>query len=111
MKLLLFDHNLSPKLIRKLADIYPDSAHVSLLGLDTASDKEIWEYARDNDYLIVTKDADFGEFSIVWGIPPQIVWIRRGNCSTNDIEDILRSNFETICRFSEDDSLGVLTLH
>mgnify|MGYP000412347157 CR=1 FL=1 len=108
MKLLLFDHNLSPKLIQKLVDIYPDSAHVSLLGLDTASDKAIWEYARENEYTIVTKDADFGEFSVVWGIPPQIIWIRRGNCSTNDIETILRENFETVCEFSEDDSIGVL---
>ena len=111
MKPLLFDHNLSRKLIHRLADIYPDSAHVSPFGMDRASDKEIWEYAREHDYIIVTKDADFGEFSVVWGIPPQIIWIRRGNCSTNDIESMLRDNFETIVEFSDDGSIGVLTLH
>ena len=109
--ILLFDHNLSPKLVRKLADIYPGATHVFHLGMDAASDREIWAYARDRGYVIVTKDADFGEFSVVWGIPPQIVWIRRGNCSTNDIESILRDNFDTITEFSGDDSVGVLTLY
>lgn len=111
MKFLLFDHNLSPKLVRKLADIYPGATHVSHLGLDSAADKEIWEYARNHDYLIVTRDADFGDFSVVWGIPPQIIWIRRGNCSTNDIETILRDNFAVIVEFSSDDAVSVLTLH
>lgn len=111
MKFLLFDHNLSPKLVRKLADIYPGATHVSPLGLDSAADKEIWEYARNHDYLIVTRDADFGDFSVVWGIPPQIIWIRRGNCSTNDIETILRDNFAVIVEFSSDDAVSVLTLH
>ena len=108
---LLFDHNLSPKLIRKLDDMFPDSAHVSYLGLDMAADKEIWEYARDHDYVIVTKDADFGEFSLVWGIPPQIIWICRGNCSTNDIESILRDNFEPITEMGNDGLVGMLTLY
>lgn len=111
MTRLLFDHNLSPKLVRRLTDLFAASAHVSHLGLDRASDKEIWEYARDHDYVIVTKDADFGDFSVVWGIPPQIVWIRRGNCSTSDIESILRGNFEIIVQFGDDTSIGVLTLY
>ena len=111
MKRLLFDHNLSPKLVSRLANIYPGSAHVSYFGLDRVSDKEVWEYAREHDHVIVTKDADFGDFSVIWGIPPQIIWIRRGNCSTNDIESILRDNFATIIEFSNDNSVGVLTLY
>jgi predicted nuclease of predicted toxin-antitoxin system len=98
-------------LIHKLADIYPDATHVSHLGLDSAADKEIWAYARNHDHLIVTRDADFGDFSVIWGIPPQIIWIRRGNCSTNDIEAILRDNFEIIVECSSDDSVSVLTLY
>ncbi|MEK6752499.1 MAG: DUF5615 family PIN-like protein, partial [Chloroflexota bacterium] len=62
MKLLLFDQNLSPRLVEHLADIYPDSIHVFSLGLGDAMDIEIWQYAHDNDYMIVTKDADFSEF-------------------------------------------------
>lgn len=111
MKPLLFDQNLSPRLIRRLADIYPDAVHVARLGLDSADDKDVWAYARLHDYIIVTKDADFGEFSVVWGFPPQIIWIRRGNCSTNDIESILRRNFEIINEFSGEESTGVLTLY
>lgn len=111
MKPLLFDQNLSPRLVRRLEDIYPGSAHVAYLGLGNAADKEIWEYARAHGYIAVTKDADFGEFSVVWGFPPQVIWIRRGNCSTNDIESILRDNFDIIVKFSDDSPTGVLTLY
>ena len=110
MKLLLFDQNLSPRLVGQLADIYPGSVHVSMVGLDTASDKVVWEYARQQDYMITTKDADFSELGLLWGFPPKIVWIRRGNCSTNEIENLLRSNYDAIVALSEDQDTGVLTL-
>ena len=54
MKLLLFDQNSSPRLIERLADVYPGSVHVSTIGLGTALDIVIWEYARQHDYIIVT---------------------------------------------------------
>ena len=110
MKLLLFDQNLSPRLVERLADIYPDSVHVFLLGLGDAMDIEIWEYARVHDYMIVTKDADFSEFGIIRGFPPKIIWIRRGNCSTKDIEMILRENYPAVSQLSEDGETGILTL-
>lgn len=66
--------------------------------------------ACDYDHVIVTKDADFGDFSLVWGVPPQISWIRRGNSSSNDIEAVLRNNVETVPGFSNDDSMSVLAL-
>ena len=110
MKLLLFDQNLSPRLIDRLADIYPNSVHVFSLGLGDSMDIEIWQYAHDHDYMIVTKDADFSEFGIIKGFPPKIIWIRRGNCSTQDIEMILRDNFMSISSLSEDKESGILTL-
>jgi len=110
MKLLLFDQNISPRLVDRLADMYPSSVHVSSLGLGNAMDIEIWEYARDHDYIIVTKDADFSEFGIIKGFPPKIIWIRRGNCSTRDIENILRDNFSAINSLSEEQGTGILTL-
>jgi predicted nuclease of predicted toxin-antitoxin system len=110
MKLLLFDQNLSPRLVDHLADIYPDSEHVSSLGLGEAMDMEIWQYAHDHDYMIVTKDADFSEFGVIKGFPPKIIWIRRGNCSTKDIEMILRENYSAISNLSEDMETGILTL-
>ncbi|MCX6057584.1 MAG: DUF5615 family PIN-like protein [Chloroflexi bacterium] len=110
MKLLLFDQNLSPRLVEHLADIYPDSVHVFSLGLGEAMDINIWQYARDHDYMIVTKDPDFSEFGIIKGFPPKIIWIRRGNCSTQDIEMILRDNFRSINSLSADEESGILTL-
>lgn len=110
MKLLLFDQNISPRLVDRLADIYPGSAHVSTLGMGNAMDIEIWQYAHDNGYMIVTKDADFSEMGVVKGFPPKIIWIRRGNCSTHVIENILRESFSSIQMLSEDEDTGILVL-
>ncbi len=110
MKLMLFDQNISPRLVDRLADIYPGSIHVSTLGMGNAMDIEIWQYAHDHDYMIVTKDADFSELGVVKGFPPKIIWIRRGNCSTQDIESILRENYESIQMLGDDDNTGILIL-
>ncbi len=107
---LLFDQNLSPKLVHRLADIYPDSAHVYLIGLDTAPDPIIWEYARDNEFLIVTRDADFSDLNVMLGYPPKVIWIRRGNCTTKEIESMLRSNYEAVRSLAGDEVVGMLTL-
>lgn len=85
---LLFDHNLSPRLVNRLADIYPNSNHLFNLQLDTAADYLVWEYARQNQFIIVTKDSDFSELSLLRGFPPKVIWIRIGNCKTNEIESL-----------------------
>ena len=59
---LLFDHNLSPKLVNRLADLFPDSSHVKGVGLDYASDDQVREHARLNGFAIVTKDEDFNKW-------------------------------------------------
>lgn len=110
MKPLLLDHNLSPKLVQRLAELYPGSSHVHLLGLDRADDRTVWEYARDRDCIIVTKDADFSELLPLYGFPPKIVWIRRGNCSTKIIEALLRDNFEAIETMNDDPNTGIIML-
>ena len=66
---LLFDENLSPKMVMALADVFPDSAHVDRVGLGGGSDDDVWRYAKDNDYMIVSKDSDFYEKSILYGQP------------------------------------------
>ncbi len=109
MKLLL-DQNLSPRLVRRLADLYPNSSHIMEVGLDRSLDKEVWNYARQHEYIIVTKDVDFSELSLVQGFPPKVIWIRRGNCSTHDIETILRKNLNLIKAMNEDASTGILEL-
>ncbi|MGK5093740.1 DUF5615 family PIN-like protein [Deltaproteobacteria bacterium TL4] len=93
---LLFAQNLSPKLVEKLADIYPSSKHVQDIGFGDASDPVIWDYAKTNGYTIVTKDSDFHERRIIFGTPPDIIWIRRGNCSIQLIEKLLRVNLNSI---------------
>ncbi len=107
---LLFDHNLSPALVNRLKDLYSNSNHVYRLGLDQIPDVKVWEYARQESFLIVTKDADFSDICSLRGFPPKIVWIRRGNCKTADIEAILRSHYDDIKELNDNEILGVLTL-
>jgi predicted nuclease of predicted toxin-antitoxin system len=107
---LLFDQNLSPRLVSLLADVYPDSHHVSQLQLSTANDRDVWLFARENNFLIVSKDADFGDLSLLYGFPPKIIWIRRGNCTTQSIAEILRQNQGAIANLNENPHSGILAL-
>ncbi len=107
---LLFDANLPPKLVQRLADLYPDSAHVRSVGLERVSDQAVWRYAQAHGYVIVSKDSDFQELSVLLGYPPKVVWIRRGNCSTQTLENILRKNCTLIESFDADEGLGMLML-
>jgi predicted nuclease of predicted toxin-antitoxin system len=107
---LLFDQNLSPRLVERLASTFPESAHVETLGLGKELDKIVWTYARENGFVIVTKDVDFSELGLLSGFPPKIVWIRRGNCATREIEQMLRENTPAIESLSQDPETGILTL-
>jgi len=107
---LLFDENLSPKLVGMLADIYPDSTQVDRAGLGSESDIAVWEYARAHGFVIVSKDSDYQELSTFRGHPPKVIWLRRGNCSTQHIEGILRSNSVKLLDFSQNVDLGCLML-
>ena len=66
MKLLL-DENLSRRLVPFLQHDYPGSNQVVLLGMESASDKAVWQKVKDDVYVIVIRDADFQELSLVWG--------------------------------------------
>lgn len=107
---LLFDQNLSPILKRALHDIYPEAVHVRDVGLESADDLEIWSYAREHGFVIVSKDSDFRQFSFTFGHPPKVVWIRRGNCSTSEIESILRGRYDEILAFYNDEDGAFLAL-
>ncbi len=107
---LLFDHNLSPRLVVRLGDLYPEADHVSLVGLDRASDDEVWQYARANGHLIVTRDSDFSDTSAVRGFPPKVIWLRLGNCTTDEAERALRTNCRLIEEFTESQVSGLLEL-
>ena len=107
---LLFDQNLSHTLVRRLADVFPKSIHVREVGLKEAGDPLVWEYAKNNGLVVVSKDSDFHQRSFLYGYPPKVVWVRLGNCSTADVERVLRANFETIKAFYEDISAAFLSL-
>ena len=107
---LLFDQNLSPRLVDALSDVYPGSVHVQTVGLGSATDVEVWEYARGNHLIIVTKDTDFHERSVILGAPPKVVWIRRGNCPTAAIGQILCRHNNDIRELASDNEASYLML-
>jgi predicted nuclease of predicted toxin-antitoxin system len=78
---LLLDENLSRRLVPFLQNEYPGSTQVVLVGLEAATDQTLWEYAKANDYVIVTRDADFEELSLVWGQSPKVIWLKTKNQS------------------------------
>jgi predicted nuclease of predicted toxin-antitoxin system len=91
MKLLL-DENLSRRLLPFLQHDYPGSTQVALVGLESATDQAVWEYAKANGYVIVTRDADFEELTLVWGQPPQVIWIKAKNQSRTATLKMLLEN-------------------
>jgi len=107
---LLFDQNLSYRLVTALASEFPDSTHVRSLGLEKGMDQRVWEYAKTNGFVIVSKDSDFHQRSFVYGHPPKVIWIRRGNCSTAIIETILREHQADIAQFAENEQGSFLAL-
>lgn len=109
MKLLL-DQNLSPLLVQNLVVPYPGTAHVRDVGLQAVDDDVVWAYAAEHRFVIVSKDADFHQRSFVLGHPPKVVWIRRGNCSTAEIEAILRDRQDELLSFERDEDQSFLAL-
>ena len=96
---LLFDQNISYRIVRKLSDCFLDCKQVRKLGLSNAEDVDIWDYARKNNYVIVTFDTDFYDICLISGCPPKIIWLRTGNLTTNQIADLLRKNLKQIIDF------------
>lgn len=107
---LLFDHNLPSSLASFLDALYPNSLHVRSVGLDRASDVEIWEYAAKNDFVIASKDSDFYHRSMLLGHPPKVVWIRLGNCSTSQIRELLRNSHSELLSFELDSGASFMAL-
>lgn len=107
---LLFDQNLSHRLKELLNKPFPNSIHVKDIEMTRASDTEIWEYAKDHGYTIVSKDADFHQRSFVLGHPPKVIWIQRGNCTTDEIHDLLYKNRNSISIFGDNKKSSFLVL-
>ena len=108
---LLFDQNLSPKLVYRLVNLFPGSNHVQSVGLDCASENQIWEYAGLNEFAIVNKDEDYNNLSVVRGTPPKVIWLQLGNCTTAQVESAFRLYYADIEAFEKDPAVGTLILH
>ena len=109
MKLLL-DENLSDRIVYRIIDLYPNSEHVKTLTLTNTDDGIIWEYAKANDFVVVSKDSDFHQRSLLYGHPPKFIYLRIGNSPTSKIVQILRDNFGTISQFGDSASESILVL-
>jgi predicted nuclease of predicted toxin-antitoxin system len=107
---LLFDENLSPKLSQRLADLFPNSLHVRDVGMKATIDPVVWDYAKEHDLMIVSKDSDMHDLSLVLGNPPKVIWLRLGNCSTSQVEGLLRRDFNAIESFYRDPNLSLIAL-
>jgi len=108
--MLLFDQNISPRLTKVRSDIIPGSLHVREIGLQSADDANIWDYAADHGFVIASKDSDFHQRSFLFGHPQKTVWIRRGNCPTSEIEAILRKHYSDLQEFERDEQGSFLAL-
>jgi predicted nuclease of predicted toxin-antitoxin system len=107
----LFDQNLSHRLCRALADVFPGAAQVRALGLDQASDEDIWEFALKEGFTVVTLDADFADIAALRGAPPKVIWLRCGNQPTSVVEQLLRQRATVIASFNEDADATCLELY
>ncbi len=100
---LLFDQNISYRLIKLIIDLFPESKQVRELGLENSTDSEIFDYAKRNDFSIVTFDSDFCDLITIKGFPPKIIWIRIGNTTTINLENLLRNKYDLIELFLTED--------
>ena len=107
---LLFDQNLSPRLVAMLADLHGGSTHVRNEGLQRADDDAVWAHAARHGLVIVSKDADFHQRSFVFGHPPKVIWIQRGNCPTDEIAALLRERHADVLAFELDETASFLAL-
>ncbi len=109
---LLFDENISYRIIKKIEHLYAGSQQVKRLGLLSQKDGLIWEYARRNGFVIVTHDEDYDELSLLRGVPPKVLWLRMGNITTEDLAELLIKHYDRIRQFiGFDHETGCLELH
>lgn len=107
---LLFDQNISPKIVRLIESDFPGSYQVRHVGLEDASDSHIFDYAKRHGYSVVTFDADFVDLNIIMGIPPKIIWLKTGNLTTSSISRLLQKNRSALIEFLKSEELGILEI-
>jgi predicted nuclease of predicted toxin-antitoxin system len=102
----LFDQNISHRILAMLPEQFSDSSSIKKEGLINSTDREIWEFAKRNNFIIVTQDSDFNDLNLLLGFPPKIIWIRTGNLRIKAIMDILITYKLDIEKFISDAEHG-----
>ncbi len=98
--ILLFDENISYRIVKFLTSHFPECKHVSDVKLKDSKDFQIWDFAKEENYTIVTFDSDFYDLSMIKGFPPKIIWLRVGNILTKDLAQILIRRKTSIVNFN-----------
>ena len=102
--------NLSFRLVSRLKDRYPNSQHVGAVGLDIASDIDVWKYAKEHGYTLVSKDSDFNEICTLYDFPPHIIWLRLGNSRVAIVEEVLVEYQDKIGIIMDENSTGIIEI-
>ena len=107
---LLFDQNIARLLVQKFATEFPGSTHTADIGLETSSDQAVWNYAKEHGFTIISKDSDFHQRCFLYGHPPKVIWVRLGNCTTEEIQELIESSLNAIKEFGADEASAFLIL-
>lgn len=107
---LLLDENLSERLLATLDQRFPGSQHIRLLGLGGAPDGHLWERAKQDELVLVTKDEDFVVLSVLGGPPPKVIWLNVGNANNAHTAALLLQQAPAIEAFVADPESGFLAL-
>ena len=99
---LLFDQNISFRVVRQISKTFPLARQVRELQLENFTDRKIWEFAKEQNYTIVTFDADFYDFVTLYGHPPKVIWLRLGNTTNQNLINAFENYAEIIKAFVED---------
>lgn len=106
---ILFDQNISFRVLRLIEDSFPGCAQVRMVNLENATDWHTWSYAKENNYAIATFDSDFSDISSLYGHPPKIIWLRRGNLNSRMIAQLFVKKQELVRDFLDDEKFADLS--
>lgn len=107
---LLFDQNISPRILKILPEEFSNCQQVRFAGLEDSSDFEIFQFAQENDFAVVTFDSDFVDLNSMYGTPPKIIYLNTGNLTTKNIFEFLIANILIINHYLKSESDDILEL-
>jgi predicted nuclease of predicted toxin-antitoxin system len=107
---LLLDENLSPALVQRLSQVFRGTQHADQVGLHSRPDIELWSFAAENGFVIVSKDSDFKQLSFLHGHPPKVVWLSVQDAGTDAIASLILAQRARLESFQSDETESLLIL-